>query len=189
MESRKRRLFRLSELRDGEVRVYTIPTGDRDSARLETRRILAAVLAISADAIALEYGPKGKPTLRTDPSLHFSVSHAETVSLVAVTRVALIGVDVELVRAVPMADAILRRFLPAEDVGAILTDDNRDFRFVRAWTRAEATVKVRGASVWEAATPDPSVTTRDVTAPDGYVASVAVAASEWYVTEMRWEVR
>ena len=177
----------MSSLTDGEVRVYTIHTGDRDSARAATRRILASLLACSVEAIELEYGPKGKPTLRTDFGLHFSVSHADTISMVAVTRVAPIGVDVELVRAVPMADAILRRFLPAEDVGTILSDDKKDFRFVRAWTRAEATVKVRGASVWEAATPDPMVTIRDVVAPDGYAASVAVAAREWSLTQADWD--
>jgi 4'-phosphopantetheinyl transferase len=156
---------------------------------VETRRILASLLGVSVDAIELEYGPKGKPVLLTDPALYFSVSHAQTVSMVAVTRAAPVGVDVEVVRAVPMAEAILRRFLTAEDVGEILTDDNRDFRFVRAWTRAEATVKVRGASVWEAATPDPLVTVRDVGAPEGYAASVAVAASEWYVTQTDWDGR
>ncbi|HXC24468.1 MAG TPA: 4'-phosphopantetheinyl transferase superfamily protein [Gemmatimonadaceae bacterium] len=178
----------MSELGVGEVRVYTMQTGDRDQARVETRRILAMLLGVADDGIELEYGPKGKPTLRTDPGLYFSVSHAQGVSMVAVTRVAHVGVDVEVVRAVPMAEAILRRFLTAEDVGEILTDDNRDFRFVRAWTRAEATVKVRGASVWEAATPDPSVTVREVVAPEGYAASVAVAASAWSVTQERWEI-
>ena len=103
--------------------------------------------------------------------------------MIAVTRVAPIGVDVEKVRAVPEAEAILRRFFPSEDVESILSDDDRDLHFVRAWTRAEATVKVRGASLWQAATPDPSVTTRDLIAPDGYAASVAVAATEWYVTQ------
>jgi len=104
--------------------------------------------------------------------------------MVAVTRVAPIGVDIEKVRSVPRAEAILRRFFPSEDVEAILSSDSRDLRFVRAWTRAEATVKVRGASLWQAATPDPSVTTRDLTAPDGYAASVAVAATEWHVTQV-----
>jgi len=104
--------------------------------------------------------------------------------MIAITRTAPVGVDIEKVRSVPRAEAILRRFFPSEDVESVLSGDNRDLNFVRAWTRAEATVKVRGASLWEAATPDPSVTTRDLIAPDGYAASVAVAAQQWHVTQL-----
>jgi 4'-phosphopantetheinyl transferase len=173
-----------AEIGVGEVRVYTLQTGDREVTRAALRQIIARCLSLSTEVIQFEYGPKGKPTLQTDPSLHFSVSHAETVSMIAVTRVAPVGVDVEKIRSVPRAEAILRRFFPSEDVESILSDGNRDLHFVRAWTRAEATVKVRGASLWEAATPDPSVTTRDLIAPDGYAASVAVAAQQWHFTQV-----
>jgi 4'-phosphopantetheinyl transferase len=126
--------------------------------------------------------------LRNDAGLHFSISHAGDVSMVAVTRVAPIGVDVEIIRAVPQAEAILRRFFSETETASVLSDDRREFRFATAWTRAEATVKVRGASVWELATPDPSVTVREITAPDGYVAAVAVASSAWVVTQQAFDV-
>ena len=173
-----------TEIETGEVRVYTLQTGDREVTRAAARRIIARCLSLPPEAIQFEYGPKGKPTLCNDPSLHFSISHAETVSMIAITRTAPVGVDIEKVRSVPRAEAILRRFFPSEDVESVLSGDNRDLNFVRAWTRAEATVKVRGASLWEAATPDPSVTTRDLIAPDGYAASVAVAAQQWHVTQL-----
>jgi phosphopantetheinyl transferase len=174
----------LSNLLLGEVHVYTLQTGDREATRAATKQLLATFLSLPAEVIQFQYGPKGKPTLLNDPALHFSVSHAETVSMIAVTRVAPVGVDVEKIRSVPRAEAILRRFFPSEDLQSILSADDRDLRFVHAWTRAEATVKVRGASMWEAATPDPSVTVRELIAPDGYAGAVAVAALEWHVIQI-----
>jgi len=172
-----------SPLGADEVRVFVLATGDRDRVRAETRAILGALIHVASDAIVFDIGPQGKPTLRNDPSLFFSTSHSDTVSMIAVTRVADIGVDVERCRAVPRAETILRRFFAHDDVESILSDDRRDFRFAQAWTGAEATVKVRGASVWEAATPDPRVEVRALPAPEGYAASVAVAARGWRIVQ------
>jgi 4'-phosphopantetheinyl transferase len=97
--------------------------------------------------------------------------------------VAPVGVDIEKLRAVPNAESILRRFFTRQEIETILTDDNRDLRFIEAWTRSEARVKVRGASVWEAATPDPDATVRALHAPDGFAASVAVADPAWTITQ------
>ncbi len=138
-------------------------------------------LQIAPDAVDLYNTPKGKPLLRNDPGLHFSISHSHDVSMIAVTRVAAIGVDIEQQRAVPNAETILRRFFTHEEIDTILSDDNRDLRFIEAWTRAEARVKVRGASVWEAATPDLRSTVRQIVAPDGFAAAVAVAAPAWTI--------
>ncbi|MFI5239958.1 MAG: 4'-phosphopantetheinyl transferase family protein, partial [Gemmatimonadales bacterium] len=147
------------------------------------RRALSEQTGIALDAIELYATPKGKPLLCNDASLHFSISHSRDVAMLAVTRVAPVGVDIEQLRAVPNAESILRRFFSYEDIAAILADDNRDMRFMEAWTRAESRVKVRGASVWEAATPDDDMTVRRLTAPDGFVASIAVASASWNVTQ------
>jgi 4'-phosphopantetheinyl transferase len=164
-----------------EVRVYTLDSGDSTTVRDVARRILAALLEITADTVELFETPKGKPLLRNDPGLHFSISHSHDVSMIAVTHVAAVGVDVEQKRVVPNAEIILRRFFAHEDIDAILSGDDRDLRFMEAWTRAEARVKVRGASIWEAATPDPDSTVRQIVAPGGFVAAVAVAAPVWTI--------
>lgn len=108
--------------------------------------------------------------------------------MIAVTRVAPVGVDIEQLRAVPNAETILRRFFTHEEIETILTDDNRDLRFIEAWTRSEARVKVRGASVWEAASPDPTATVRALHAPDGFAASIAVANPVWTITQYNTSV-
>ena len=164
-----------------EVRVYTLNSGDSATVRDTARRILAALLEIAPAAVELFETPKGKPLLRNDPGLHFSISHSHDVSMIAVTQVAAVGVDIEQQRVVPNAETILRRFFTHEEIDAILSDDNRDLRFIEAWTRAEARVKVRGASVWEAAMPDPDSKVTQIVAPDGFAAAVAVAAPTWTV--------
>lgn len=177
-------------LTDGEVRVYTIDSGDNELVRQATRRILAPLIDVADSNIKFNMGDKGKPYLENDRALYFSVSHSHDVSMVAVTRVADVGVDVEQVRAIPRAEEILRRFFSHEELASILSDDNRDLRFVEAWTRGEARVKVRGASVWEAATPDPSATVRPLHAPNGFAAAIAVGGGtdEWYVTQVNFRI-
>jgi 4'-phosphopantetheinyl transferase len=173
----------IQPLTAGEVRICTVDTGESASVRDVTRRIIASLLGIPHADVELFATPKGKPLLRNDPDLHFSIAHSHDVAMIAITRVAPVGVDVEQLRAVPNAEAILRRFFTHEEIGAILSDDNRDLRFVEAWTRSEARVKVRGASVWEAATPDPETTVRQIAAPDGFAAAVAVASATWWIAQ------
>ena len=170
-------------LRSDEVRVFTLDTGDGAVVRKVAKRVLAVQVGVATDSIEIYAAPQGKPLLRNDASLHFSISHSRGLAMLAVTRVAAVGVDLEQMRAVPNAETILRRFFPQEDLNAILSDDKRDFRFMEAWTRSEARVKVRGASVWEAATPDPASTVRSLDAPDGFVASIAVASEVWVATQ------
>lgn len=177
-------LFQIDALDAQEVRVYTLETGDREQVRTATRRILSQLSAVRFDLVAFDYGPKGKPYCRTDPAVRFSVSHADTVSLVAVTSVSDVGVDIEAIRDVPRAAAIARRFFPPDQVDSIFGGEHGPEQFARAWTAAEATVKVRGASIWEAGTPDPSVTTRELVAPAGYAATVAVATPAFDVVQV-----
>lgn len=176
----------VAPLAPGEVRVYTLDSGDRELVRQATRHLLGSLTGVAPTEIAFEVGDKGKPYLRNDRSLYFSVSHSHDISMVAVTRVADVGVDIERLRAVPRAEEILRRFFSPDELVSILSDDNRDLRFVQAWTRGEAGVKVRGASIWEAATPDPSVTVRALHAPDDFAAAIAVGGgtTDWHVTQM-----
>lgn len=176
----------VAPLAPGEVRVYTLDSGDRELVRAATRHLLGSLTGLAPTEIAFEAGDKGKPYLSNDRALYFSVSHSHDVSMIAVTRVADVGVDVERLRAVPRAEEILRRFFSPDELASILSGDNRDLRFVQAWTRGEASVKVRGASIWEAATPDPSVSVRALHAPDDFAAAIAVGGgvTDWHVRQM-----
>ena len=175
----------LTALDPDEVRVYTLDTGERIRVRAAVRVILAHHAGVAPEAIEITSGPKGKPLLASDLSLHFSYSHSHGVALVAVTRVGPVGVDVERARpVVPITGTVLRRFFGEKEAGEILAADDAGYRYVLAWTRAESAVKARGGSVWEGATPDPSIVVRALVAPQGYAASVAVIHPAWRLTQV-----
>ena len=166
-----------------EVRVFTLDSGDSAAIRDATRRILGALSGIALDKIELYDAPGGKPFLRNDAELQFSISHSENFGMVAVTRVAAVGVDIEKIRVVKNREAIVRRFFPPGEAAGILGSDDPALRFAEAWTRSEARVKERGASVWNAAEPDPGATVRQLSAPAGFAAAVAVASADWVISE------
>lgn len=166
-----------------EVRVWTLDTGERERVREIARFLLAPQLGVAPERVDVMRTAPGKPYVGNDATLHYSVSHSHDRAMIALTRVAPVGVDLERVRVVPNAERILARFFPEHEIAAILSDDRHDLRFVEAWTHAEARVKARGAGVWEAATPDDRAVLRPLTPPDGYAATVAVLASEWRVVQ------
>lgn len=166
-----------------EVRIYTLDSGDSAVVRRAAVGILSLLLGVARTDIRILEGEQGKPLLGDDTGLHFSISHSRDISMVAVTGVAPVGVDVEQLRAVPNAEAILRRFFSHEELDAVLGDGQRDLRFMEAWTRGEARVKARGASIWEAAVSEPATTVRQLRAPPGFAAAVAVMATNWVISE------
>lgn len=166
-----------------EVRVWTLDTGERERVRDIARVLLAPQLGVEPERVEVMRTAAGKPYVTSDAALHYSVSHSRDRAMVALTRVAPVGVDLERVRAVPHAAQILARFFPQHQIDAILSDDQRELRFVQAWTEAEARVKARGAGMWHVATPDERAVLRPLRAPDGFAASVAVLASEWRIVQ------
>ena len=135
-------------------------------------------------------GGHGKPSIGDDVQL--SVSHAGAVVLVAVTRVAPIGVDVEPITRAAHAEAAARWACASEERAQIR--DGRDA--LRYWTRKEAVAKatgeglaaplvdVRVSAPHEAARllrwsgrPAQACTLVDLNPPDGYLASLAVLSS------------
>jgi 4'-phosphopantetheinyl transferase len=115
-------------------------------ARGRLREELAARLGVRPERVALEYGENGKPRL-AGRELHFSVSHCDDVALLAFSKDAEIGVDVEAIRPVREADAIATQFFtPAERAAYLaLAPRRRLLGFLRLWTRKEAFVKALGS--------------------------------------------
>lgn len=166
-----------------DVRIYVLPTGERDVVRQSSRELLAAALGIGVGGIELEYTEHGKPLLRNDPSLRFSTSHTNDVSLIAITRLAAVGVDIERVRDVSNIEKILQRFFHEDDAALVRQSSDVPRSFVRAWTRGEASVKVHGGKVWDMAKKDSDISVRnfDLAGYDDVSGAVAVATgrNDW----------
>jgi 4'-phosphopantetheinyl transferase len=170
-------------LEHDEVRVFTIDSDDSATVRDAARRIIGGILGIPPERIEFCNAPGGKPFLRDNAELQFSISHSEKVAMVAVTRVAAVGVDIERIHLVRNAEAIVRRFFPPDEAAGILDSDQPALHFAEAWTRSEARVKERGAGVWNAAEPAPGATVRQLSAPEGFAAAVAVGAADWVISQ------
>jgi 4'-phosphopantetheinyl transferase len=115
------------------------------------RRLLGDYMGRAPRTLVFEYGPSGKPALRTgraagEAPIEFNVSHADDLALIALTRTRRVGIDVERIRSLPDADGLVRRFFaPAEQARYMsLPAESRTLAFFRCWTRKEAVVKASG---------------------------------------------
>lgn len=111
------------------------------------RALVARCCGEAATAIRFAYARHGKPALAAPtPAVHFNVSHAADVALIALTRDQPLGVDIEAVR--PFADLrdVAARFFTRAENEAITTVPaaDRELAFFLCWTRKEAFSKALG---------------------------------------------
>lgn len=122
--------------------------------RAAKRRILGAYLGVAPATVELGYGPRGKPYI-ADPActLRFNLSHSGALSLLAVTRVGEIGVDLEQVAERKHLQSIARRMFGDARAQHLesLPDAKRRQLFYVYWTWLEACVKARGGGLFHPA--------------------------------------
>jgi 4'-phosphopantetheinyl transferase len=117
------------------------------------RWLLGQYLDLEPAAVQFAYGEKGKPRLSAvcTPTLEFNLSHARDQALVAVTRDAEVGIDLEPIN--PQVDyaGITKRFLTPGEQKAIFShsQSERCRIFFQIWTRKEACIKALGGSIGE----------------------------------------
>ena len=115
------------------------------------RSVLACCLQVEPPAISISENTREKPRLARRPGwpdIRFSLAHTGEIALIAVTADAEVGVDVERVRQIPDAARVANRMLGPESADAITSaePERRSFLFLRAWTRAEAFLKISEGS-------------------------------------------
>ena len=116
------------------------------------RMLLGRYLAADPASITLSYQAHGKPELGPPwnaAGLEFNVSHSHGLALYAFTRGRAIGVDVELVRPMPNAVALLERFFSPEEVQQWrqVPPERQSRVFFQGWTRKEAWLKAVGSGL------------------------------------------
>jgi 4'-phosphopantetheinyl transferase len=116
------------------------------AGRGSLRDVLARYLSAKPEELRFSYNAYGKPALAGEESLQFNMSHSHEIALVAVTRDAAVGVDVEHVRADFARDEIARRFFSRMEVATFnsLAKEEQVAAFFRCWTRKEAYIKAIG---------------------------------------------
>lgn len=120
-------------------------------AHAALRRIVADRLSRAPGEVKFQNGPHGKPALAGEPDAHleFNLTHSGDFALVAMSRTAPVGVDVERVRAFPDALAIARRFFTAAEAAVLadLAGPEQAAAFFTLWTCKEAVVKTTGQGI------------------------------------------
>jgi 4'-phosphopantetheinyl transferase len=121
------------------------------AARALLRTILGRWLDRDPGGLSFLVGSHGKPYLAEsdgEPPF-FNVAHSGDHALIAVTRHAPVGVDIEIVREAPDPLAIAERFFSARETAAIrqLPRDRQRLAFFQHWTLKEAYVKALGTGL------------------------------------------
>jgi 4'-phosphopantetheinyl transferase len=116
--------------------------------RAALRRLLGRIVGAEPHTVRFEENTWGKPVLanKTVPTISFSVSHTDGLSIIAVSDGRRIGVDVEQERCVAERNRIASQVFGVSIARALcsLQDDVQDGAFLRLWTAAEAYVKANG---------------------------------------------
>jgi 4'-phosphopantetheinyl transferase len=127
---------------------------DRDrflGRRRALRDILARYLAVSPADVHLAEGQAEKPRLAAPASpLLFNASASGDLALVAVSRDAEVGIDVERIRDDLDVERLAARSLSPTETAALaaLDPDERTRGFFRAWVRKEAYLKAKGIGLF-----------------------------------------
>lgn len=115
------------------------------------RLILADRLELDPAEIRFATGANGKPDLAGTArgALAFNLSHSGDRALIGMTAGAAIGVDVELLRALPDAVRIARAHFADDESAALaaLPPKATETAFYGLWTRKEAVVKALGTGL------------------------------------------
>ena len=139
--------------RDRAARFRAGSLRDRYIAGRGTLRILLGRYFQADPAeISLIYQPHGKPELGppwNGRGVEFNLSHSGEVALFAFTRGRPIGVDVEAIRPMPNAAALLERFFSADEIAQWrqAPRERQELVFFQGWTRKEAWLKAVGSGL------------------------------------------
>lgn len=133
-------------------------------ARSSLRIILSRYAGEDPTDIVFRYGKYGKPMLSFS-SVQFNLSHSGDWAIVAVARDVPVGVDIERMRPDVDIAALLER-LGETDLPKTAPE------LYQVWTRREAKTKAVGGALFDK--PAEDVCAVEITAPQGYAASVAL---------------
>jgi 4'-phosphopantetheinyl transferase len=120
--------------------------------RVALRSLLGRYLGTMPMAVKLCVDRNGKPRIdaaQRAVDVRFNVAHSGELALIAVTRNCEVGVDVEQLRPVRLAEQIARRYFHALEIQSIdaASPTGRDPEFLRCWTAKEAVLKAVGTGI------------------------------------------
>lgn len=179
------------------------------------RRILGEYVQAKSETLRFSCSANGKPALADEfasGGIHFNLAHSEDLALVAVTRIGVIGVDVECIRTIKEMDRLVVRFFSERETELFgkVRPDEKPAAFFNLWTRKEALLKATGEGITRSlslvevgflpgerarvlaiagdASKAAQWTLRELTPGPGFVGAVAVKAQDVNVQCGRWDL-
>ena len=118
------------------------------AVRTELRKTLATYLDVEPAQLSFQIGAHGKPHL-ADDSLHFNISHTADHLIIAVSNIANIGVDIEIIKPRTGIDNLAARCFSSAELCTWheLPTKRKLEAFYRVWTKKEAFVKAVGRGI------------------------------------------
>lgn len=112
------------------------------------RVLLGTYLEVNPQKLEFQYNKYGKPFIqnRCRTNLHFNLSHSKDMLVLAFTKNANVGVDIEYLRSDFDVVRLARQFFSKREVNELLTTptDLLKIAFLNCWTRKEAFIKAKG---------------------------------------------
>tara|TARA_B110000977_G_scaffold6563_1_gene9168 strand:+ start:3509 stop:4330 length:822 start_codon:yes stop_codon:yes gene_type:complete len=149
--------FELADLEANTISLLSAPEKARyaryDLARskrqlLLARAMLRTVLAryVEDEVLQISLGAHGRPQLVGESDLSFNLSHSRDRVVVAVTRLGVVGVDVEYAARQRRVEKLIARYFSQREQSALLAlpESSRLPRFYALWALKEAYIKARG---------------------------------------------
>jgi 4'-phosphopantetheinyl transferase len=113
------------------------------------RHLLGRYLDCSPRQLRFEYGPQGKPAV-AGAAMAFNLSHSADFAVLAFTRTANVGVDIEAVRLdMVRQEEIAGKYFAPRELEQFMScpEPQRARAFFQFWSRKEAFVKARGDGI------------------------------------------
>ena len=119
------------------------------AAHVQLRAHLSAHCGVAPSRLEFTEGAVGKPRLSTPPGRAFNLSHSEDLAVVLIAKQGEVGVDIEMLRSMPDAQALAERNFSRAECDSLRAVDPavRDLAFLTGWTRKEACLKAIGSGL------------------------------------------
>jgi 4'-phosphopantetheinyl transferase len=143
--------YELSILNDEEISRSNRFHRSEDKERyLATRYLIREILSslTNIDPVSIEFGKtqKGKPFLKTNKEIHFSISHSNSRIAIAVSKGYECGCDIEEIDPKKVNNDLIRTHFHPNEI-SLIENEKRETSFYHCWTRKEALFKAIGTGL------------------------------------------
>lgn len=144
-----RHVLSADEIARAERLVFEADRARFIAARTALRVLLSRELAVLPSDVGFTVGAHGKPSLASATSPQFNLSHSGDCAVVATSKSASVGIDLELMRSRAKPFELAREVFTPQEQCELQQCDSAEVTgtFLTGWTRKEACLKAMGTGL------------------------------------------